>query len=200
MLSLHPLTSFRFWPIRAQVCAALAACLAFSALAWGFHRHQAAQVQALQKQVQALRADAAAAARSGDALGAQPAQPGNKRIDPTTWPPRADADEVTKWAGELAKEHGLVLRSLSLSHQPISAQNWGSVRWEMSVQGPYASLKAWQAGLQSRFDALALQSLRLQGASSSPSPSSFATNLGGVGASGDGALDARFTWVLHVRD
>ncbi len=98
---------------------------------------------------------------------------------------RAEADEVVRQAGVTALSQGVALRTLAMSHQPASTQTWGRVLLEVSASGTYEALKAWQAVMQQRFGALAVQSLRLQDNSAAGSA---------------GVLDAHAIWVLHVRD
>jgi len=103
--------------------------------------------------------------------------------DPVHWPPRTEADEVVRKAGEVAEVHGVSLRTLSASHQTASTQIWGRVTLDVTLSGSYAALKAWQAAMQQRFPSLSVQSLRMQGIPSSA-----------------GAQDAQLIWVFHVRD
>lgn len=92
-------------------------------------------------------------------------------------------DAVVQQASQEAVRWGLVVRSLSVSHQASTPPAWGKVTLEVSTVGTYVASKAWQSGLMQAFPSLAVQNLRLQSAPGSP-----------------GSLDAQWTWVLHVRD
>lgn len=103
---------------------------------------------------------------------------------PTQWPHRAEVDQVVQNASFAAVKQGLTIRSLSVSHQAATPTAWGRVTLDIATNGSYAASKAWQAALQHRHPALAVQKLQLQtGATAMPS-----------------SIDGQWTWVLHVRD
>lgn len=105
-------------------------------------------------------------------------------IETASWPLRMEVNEVVRHAGEIAEAQSVSVRTISISHQPVSVQAWGRVTLDVSASGRYAALKAWQSGMQKDFSSLSVQSLRLQGNSNS----------------GSGDLDAQAILVLHVRD
>lgn len=152
--------------------------LARATLAWQERQVQFARVAVSQARAQ-LASEETPKANAPDSDSS------SAGTDLAQWSPRTEADEVVRQAGETALVHGITLRTLSMSHQPASAQAWGRVMLDVSASGSYEALKAWQATMQQRFSALSVQSLRLQG--SAP---------GGV----VGGLDAQAVWVLHVRD
>lgn len=103
---------------------------------------------------------------------------------PEGWPLRSQVDEVVQSASRAAEKHGLIMGSLSVSHQTATPSTWGQVTLDVMTIGSYAASKAWQASLQQRYPDLALQKLQLQSGSVASSAS----------------LDGRWRWVLYVRD
>lgn len=103
---------------------------------------------------------------------------------PASWPLRSQVDEVVLMASRAAAKHGLIIGSLSVSHQAATPSAWGQVTLDVVTIGSYAASKAWQAALQQGYPDLALQKLQL--------------NAGAVASTA--SLDGRWRWVLHVRD
>lgn len=99
------------------------------------------------------------------------------------WPSRHITNEVIQQASEEASRRGMVVRSLSVTHQAATASSWGKVMLEVSTRGSYAASKAWQSALMQVNPSLAVQNLHLQAVPASP-----------------GVLDAQWTWALHVLD
>lgn len=99
------------------------------------------------------------------------------------WPSRQSVDAVVEQAGQEALRRGIVIRSLSATHQAASSSSWGKVTLDVLTIGSYTASKAWQSALMEAYPSLALQNLRVQ------------TAPGALGV-----LESRWTWVLHVRD
>ena len=73
------------------------------------------------------------------------------------WPLRGSVDTLVQQASLEALLRGLVVRSLSVSHQAATPTAWGKVNLEVSTTGTYAAFKVWQAGLMQAFPSLAVQ-------------------------------------------
>lgn len=174
---------FTQWRPTAHVSFALAGCLGVGWLAQTLlSQHQQGERQ-LENAI--ALAQQPLAGLGALAVAASTSQAASPELDPSAWPPRSAVDELVKAASETAKARGLAIRSLSVSHQPASANAWGKVPQEASASGTCAALKGWQSGLQAQFPRLAVQALRMQSAWATPAPE---------------GRQAQWTWVMHVRD
>lgn len=171
------LKPFQNWPVAFHAFAAVLLC--FVAVSGASQWRTRAE-----RSIEQLHAAQTALEQLNTAEGrlktvADPAQ----ALRPEQWPLRQSIDTVIQQASQEALRLGLVVQSLSVSHQAASPAGWGRVNLDVSTAGSYAGSKAWQAFLMQNFSTLAVQNLRLQA-------------LPGLAT----GINAQWTWVLHVRD
>lgn len=168
---------FSLQPSAYHLLAALTICLLTVACAHQLRGHSKNTVRQLQAELRL-----ATTQKTTVKLSASAAAPVSAHgID--QWPSRQSVDAVVEQAGQEALRRGIVIRSLSATHQAASSSSWGKVTLDVLTIGSYTASKAWQSALMEAYPSLALQNLRVQTA-----PGSL------------GVLESRWTWVLHVRD